>query len=68
MLFTVKQIFQIFAHKTYAPILELVNSNDTDLPHRLSYEYFNTAPIGMPRVSFCALPIEKINYISLKKI
>ncbi|KAK1119749.1 hypothetical protein K0M31_013165 [Melipona bicolor] len=39
----------IFAHKTYAPILELTNSKDTDLPYPLSYEYFNTAPIGMPR-------------------
>ena len=61
MLFAIEQIFQIFAHKTYAPILELVNSNDTDLPHLLSYEYFDTAPIGMPRVSFCVLSEKMMN-------
>ncbi|XP_061930546.1 venom acid phosphatase Acph-1-like isoform X1 [Apis cerana] len=40
----------VFAHKTYAPISELINSNETSLPHNLTYEYFNTAPITMPKI------------------
>ncbi|CAL7935090.1 unnamed protein product [Xylocopa violacea] len=43
------QLLQIvFAHKTYAPILDLINGNDTNLPSNLTYEHFNTAPLGMP--------------------
>lgn len=40
----------VFAHKTYAPISELIKSNETSLPHNLTYEYFNTAPITMPKI------------------
>ncbi|OAD56134.1 Venom acid phosphatase Acph-1 [Eufriesea mexicana] len=46
------QLVQIvFAHKTYAPILDLINSNDTNLPDNLTYEYFNSAPLNMPNTS-----------------
>ncbi|XP_017888893.1 venom acid phosphatase Acph-1-like [Ceratina calcarata] len=44
------QLLQIiFAHKTYAPIFDLIYNNDTDLPSSLTYEYFNTAPLSMPK-------------------
>ncbi|XP_076233802.1 venom acid phosphatase Acph-1 [Calliopsis andreniformis] len=38
----------IFAHKTYAPISDLINSNDTSLPIKLSYDYFNSASFNIP--------------------
>ena len=43
------QLLQIvFAHKTYAPILGLISNNETNLPRRLTYDHFTTAPISMP--------------------
>ncbi|KOC59081.1 Venom acid phosphatase Acph-1 [Habropoda laboriosa] len=41
----------VFAHKTFAPILDLINSNEMDVPRRLTYEYFNTAPLTMPNIN-----------------
>ncbi|XP_054016581.1 venom acid phosphatase Acph-1-like [Hylaeus anthracinus] len=38
----------VFAHKTYAPISDIINSNGTNLPAQLTYEYFNSAPFNMP--------------------
>ncbi|XP_043260530.1 venom acid phosphatase Acph-1-like isoform X1 [Colletes gigas] len=38
----------MFAHKTYAPISDIIHSNDTSLPSELTYEYFNSAPLNMP--------------------
>ncbi|XP_015434584.1 PREDICTED: venom acid phosphatase Acph-1-like [Dufourea novaeangliae] len=38
----------VFAHKTYAPISDIINSNDTNFPTRLTYKHFDTAPIDMP--------------------
>ncbi|XP_043579475.1 venom acid phosphatase Acph-1-like isoform X1 [Bombus pyrosoma] len=46
------QLVQIvFAHKTHAPILDLIDNNDMNLPRSLTYEYFNAAPLSMPNVS-----------------
>ncbi|CAK9821618.1 hypothetical protein ANTRET_LOCUS316 [Anthophora retusa] len=41
----------VFAHKTFAPILDLIKSNETDLPRTLTYRHFVTAPLDMPNVS-----------------
>lgn len=38
----------IFAHKTYAPILDLINSNETSIPSNLTYEHFTSASFDMP--------------------
>lgn len=38
----------VFAHKTFAPILDLIKSNETDLPRTLTYRHFITAPLDMP--------------------
>ncbi|CAK9821617.1 Venom acid phosphatase Acph-1 [Anthophora retusa] len=38
----------VFAHKTFAPILDLIKSNETDLPRTLTYRHFVTAPLDMP--------------------
>ena len=43
------QLLQIiFAHKTYAPILDLINSNETTIPSNLTYEHFTSASFNMP--------------------
>ncbi|XP_003706109.1 venom acid phosphatase Acph-1 [Megachile rotundata] len=43
------QLLQVvFAHKTYAPILDLISSNVTDSPTSLTYEHFINAPRSMP--------------------
>lgn len=45
------KFLQIFAHKTYAPILDLIDSNETSIPSNLTYEHFTSASFNMPNVS-----------------